>query len=108
MTGSILEHSSIGDLIVERLRALALFESLDREAISVLEEELEWLHLRAQEVLFEEGEPADSMVVVVSGRLDVLRRAPDGGVTVVARVPAGAPVGEMGLLSGAPRAASVR
>lgn len=92
----------------ERLFGLSLFRDMDGQALAVLEQEVEWLHLPAQEILFEAGEPADSMYVVVSGRLDAFRRDPGGREAVIARLRGGAPVGEMGLFSGAPRAASVR
>src|SRR5262245_46137888 len=91
----------------QSLRGLALFHDLDDGALEVLTDAAEWLHIEAQQVLFEAGDTADSMYVVVAGRLDVFRRGEGGSAVVVARIPPGEPVGELGLLSGAPRTASV-
>jgi cAMP-dependent protein kinase regulator len=63
--------------------------------------------MRAGDVLVEEGEPAGPLFVVVSGAVEVVRRGADGSRRVVARMPAGEVFGEMSLLSGAPRLATV-
>ena len=104
---SLLEPPTVSIDTAERLLGLTFFRDIGVDALTSLQVELEWLHLRAQQVLFEAGQPADSMYIVVSGRLEVFRHD-DGSETVIQRIPAGAPVGEMDLLSGAPRGASVR
>jgi cAMP-dependent protein kinase regulator len=63
--------------------------------------------MRAGEVLVEEGEPAGSLFVVLRGAVEVGRRSPDGSLRVVARIDAGSVFGEMSLVSGAPRLATV-
>lgn len=57
----------------------------------------------AGEWLFHAGEPAEAMYVVLTGRLEVL-----AGDTVLRELGAGAILGELALLTGAPRSASVR
>ena len=61
--------------------------------------------LRAGDWLFREGEPGDRMFVVRSGRLDVVSEE-DGDV--LRRIGRGEVVGELALLTGSPRSASVR
>jgi CRP-like cAMP-binding protein len=61
--------------------------------------------LRAGDWLFREGEPGDRMFVVRSGRLDVISEE-DGDV--LRRIGRGEVVGELALLTGSPRSASVR
>jgi predicted acylesterase/phospholipase RssA len=61
----------------------------------------------AGEWLFHEGDPADSLFVVVGGRLKVLLDSPEGP-RVVRELGPGAALGELALLTGAPRSASAR
>ena len=60
--------------------------------------------LPAQEWLFRAGEPADRLYIVLSGRLRVLS-ADD---RILREVGAGTALGELALLTGSPRSASVR
>lgn len=55
------------------------------------------------EVLFETGEAGDSMFVIVSGQVEVVR-----GGSVIARLGEGECVGEMAALDWEPRSATVR
>lgn len=65
--------------------------------------------LAAGEVLFERGQAADALYVVLSGRLGVvLRAAPGAPEETVRTVMPGSALGEMGLLRRQPRTATVR
>jgi len=76
-------------------------------ALDALAAELEWLWLPAGEVLLREEEPGDAVFFVLEGRLRVFTGS--GGVASdLGLVGPGESVGEMALLSGAPRSASVR
>ena len=59
--------------------------------------------LRAGEYLFREGDPVGSVFVVVAGRLEVV-----SGASVLRVLGPGAVVGELALLAGSGRSASVR
>ncbi len=59
------------------------------------------------DVLFEQGEPADQLAIVLSGSLLVTAVMSDGSVIPLGRVCPGEVVGEMGLLDGAPRSGTV-
>ncbi len=86
------------------LASLPLFSGLPKEVIDAAVAELEWISLQGGSLLFEAGDPADSICFVVSGCLGAF--APDG--TLVGRIAAGESVGEMGLIAARPRAATVR
>jgi cytochrome P450/CRP-like cAMP-binding protein len=55
-----------------------------------------------------QGDPADTFYVIVRGTCEVICRTPTGGQTVVAQLVQGDFFGEIGLLLGVPRTATVR
>ena len=91
----------------ELLASVALFATLPAELLRSLAARTTSARLESGDWLFREGEAADSMYVVQSGRLEVLLPAAPGD-GVVRELGVGAAVGELALLSGAPRSASVR
>jgi len=84
-----------------------LFSGLDAETRSALEAETEWTRLDGGAVLFREGDVGDSLYVLLTGRLRVFVRAASGEDAFVAEIGRGEGVGEMALLTGAPRSATV-
>jgi predicted acylesterase/phospholipase RssA len=62
--------------------------------------------LKAGARLFEAGEPGDALFVVCTGRLQAV--APGGGEVIVREIGSGGAIGELSLLTGSPRSASVR
>lgn len=85
------------------LRAAPLFSSLSAEALLPVAAMCDEVSLDKGEVLFETGEAGDSMFVVVSGEVEVVR-----GGSVIARLGEGECVGEMAALDWEPRSATVR
>jgi predicted acylesterase/phospholipase RssA/CRP-like cAMP-binding protein len=83
------------------------FRTLDPQLLADLESELEPVTLHSGELLLREGEPDDSIFLVISGRVRVVRRKPDAEETVLAELAAGETVGEMAFISGEPRTADV-
>ena len=59
------------------LRRSSLFSSLSDEVLAALEAQLTHLTLISGEVLFREGDPSDSLYIVISGRLLVSQVADD-------------------------------
>lgn len=59
------------------------------------------------EILFRQGDPSDFAILILSGSADVLRDTGDDAI-VLGAVQAGEFVGEMGVLEGRPRSATVR
>jgi hypothetical protein len=64
-------------------------------------------HLAAGQVLFREGDPADSVFRLVSGAVDILREL-DGDPILLGTVGAGQFIGEMGVVENRPRNATAR
>ena len=64
-------------------------------------------HFAEGKVLFREGDPADSVFLVLSGVVDVLREL-DGDPILLGTVRAGQFIGEMGVVENRPRSATAR
>jgi len=95
-------------LLSFHLASSPLMEGVDIERLRMLDGEANWLRLAGGATLFEQGEPSDSMYVVVCGRLALSASRSGGPPEVIAHVGRGGFVGEMGLLTGEPRSATVR
>lgn len=89
------------------LPRIPLFSDLDPEAFRALTERIALRRAADGEAVLEQGEAGDSFYVVASGRFRVEKRDDSGEPVVLARLGEGAFFGEMALLSGEPRAASV-
>lgn len=96
-----------GESIDGLLRASPVFAGLGADARDLVGKELTAHLARRGEVLMRQGEPADSMYLVASGRLQVRLVRADGTDTAVAEVGRGELVGEMALLTDSPRSATV-
>lgn len=93
--------------MIEALRRVDLFASLDEADLERLLTKVERVELAAGEFLFEEGAVGDRAYVVERGELEILKRSRDR-LLLVARSGPGAVIGEMAILQEMPRTASVR
>jgi NTE family protein/lysophospholipid hydrolase len=83
-----------------------LLGAIDPDALHEIDRQVSWRTLRGGEVLFRAGDAPDGAYVLVSGRLRVSVVAADGERTVGELAP-GETVGELALLTGEPRTATV-
>ena len=108
-----LEHETIVETAIERrsvlgmVATLPLFRDLDAALIGEIAGEIEWFSLPGGNTLFETGDAPDALYFVISGCLGVYTRTADGHTRLVGRVVSGETVGEMALISGKPRTATV-
>jgi len=89
------------------LPRVALFSDLGQDAFVALTEGMVLHRHAAGEPVLREGEASTSFYVVASGRFAVSKRDEAGDPVVLAHLGEGDFFGEMALLSGAPRAATV-
>jgi CRP-like cAMP-binding protein len=89
------------------LPRVPLFSDLPREAFVALAERVALHRLEAGAAIVSEGEQGTSFFVVASGSVRVEKRGPDGAPVPLARLGEGCFFGEMAILSGEPRAATV-
>jgi predicted acylesterase/phospholipase RssA/CRP-like cAMP-binding protein len=93
------------------LHAIQSGLALSPESAAAVATELEPVTCRGGEWLFRQDDPADGLYLLVRGRLQVWIEPAEGegkGPRLVAEVAPGETVGEIGLLSGGPRSASIR
>jgi len=98
--------------IAERLRQLAelpLLRSLPMEHLVMLAEQSQTAHFASGDAVVRQGEPGDSLYLVVEGRVEVLARVEHDGLSTesaVASLFEGDAVGELSVLDGLPRSAT--
>ena len=90
------------------LRTLSLFRMLAADELSALARAARPLALGPMERFAIQGTTGTSLFVVADGEVEVVLRRPQGPDLNVATLGRGAVIGEMSLLTGEPRAATVR
>src|SRR5712692_5378842 len=94
-------------MITEFLKRLPLFAGLDEQSLTWLVDNAETVLVQAGELLMEEGDPADGLYVTLDGDFEIMKRSGKQDVLLAVRG-AGEMIGEMSLLEGGTRGASVR
>jgi NTE family protein len=95
------------DARAEALREAPVFSHLPQTAIRELAGRAVWVEEAAGDWLFREGDACDGLYVLGAGRLEVVREAGDAEVVMRSLRP-GAVLGELAILTGSKRSASVR
>jgi CRP-like cAMP-binding protein len=90
------------------LRTLPMFRMLDAGDLSALARAARPLALGPMERLAIQGTPGTSLFIVADGEVEVILRRAQGPDLTVGKLGRGEVVGEMSLLTGEPRAATVR
>ena len=90
------------------LARIPFFTDLPQDELDRIMSQLEIVNLKSGEILFREGDPGENMYIVVSGDLEILMAPDTDNELILNRVPQGEYIGEMSLVTGAPRTASVR
>ena len=84
-----------------------IFSALNTEELNDLLRAIQPVTLSAGDHLFRQGDPGDALYVVQEGQLEIYVQDEDRDITL-AVLEKGAVLGEVALLDGAPRSASVR
>jgi NTE family protein len=104
----MVEHETFVERgVTETLTAASPSGAFFDSSLSAFGAGLQRMFLPGGQILFRENEIADSLYIVLSGCLGVVVRGSNGHDVLVARVAAGETVGEMGLLGGGVRSATV-
>lgn len=88
-------------------RTLPMFEGLDKPLMEALLSEFDWVAIQGGTTLFEAGDAPDALYCVISGSLGAFSRNLEGHHHLVGHIAAGEIAGEMALISGRSRTATV-
>lgn len=104
-------HKSVFRPEPQRIRKLianiSLFAGVEEKLISELEPQMEWIFLPGGETLMKQGDPADGMYIVANGTLAYEVRNAERRIISNGSFSRGDIIGEMALLTGEPRTATV-
>jgi len=89
------------------MAALPLLRDLSAALLEEIAGEVEWFSLPGGTTLFSAGEPVDGLYVVVNGALGVYVASPAGGARLAGQIVAGETAGEMEVISGRKRSATL-
>src|SRR6059058_5310908 len=96
------------DQLVHFLKNVKLFAELSPDSLAKLGTCLKTAEFPPAEVIVREGAPGVSMYIIKSGLVEIRKKDPATGIDfMVAQLGDGAAVGEMSLLTGKPRSATV-
>jgi type IV pilus assembly protein PilB len=94
--------------LVQFLKNVKLFAELTPDSLKKLGSCLKVADFPPSEIIVREGAPGVSMYIIQSGLVEVRKKDPATGIDfLVAQLTSGAAVGEMSLLTGKPRSATV-
>jgi len=96
----------MGDLN-STLRDLTLLANLPDDAIAELAGKLERQSLGPNEILFREGDLSDALFIIDKGEVNIYLEDEDGQAQILNQLGAGQSLGEMSIIDGEPRTASV-
>ena len=85
------------------LRRAGIFQGIAPEAVEALADEFEIIEAPRGTILFSEGEPGDSLYIVLSGKVKLGRRSSDGRENLVAVMGPSDQFGELSLFDPGPR-----
>jgi NTE family protein len=99
---TVAEHE---EALEHQLRAIPFFRNLPAGALEAVASQLQLEHHVRGDVIFREGEPGETMYLVMSGQVEVLAGADQAPLAALGP---GSFVGELALLLGEPRSATLR
>src|SRR6187551_1928420 len=88
----------------EVLARSGIFQGVDPEAAEALAKEMDTIEVRKGDIVFNEGDPGDSLYIVLSGKIKLGRRAADGRQNLIALTGPSDMIGELSVLRNRARA----
>jgi sulfate permease, SulP family len=103
----IAQHEGLGDEEASLRDWFVRILGTEEDAAELVHR-CERLEVAAGDVIVSAGEPADSMHFILDGRVGVMVPTAEGGLTRVRSLGRYTTIGEMGLVAGAPRSATIQ
>jgi len=107
LASAIEEEASTADQELKELQASKLFSSFEREALVEILSSTELRSFDEGDIIVTEGETGSSLFLIVGGTVKVFTRIDDGSNVPLAELGTGDFFGEVSLLTGKPRTATI-
>jgi len=91
-----------------RLRSLTIFKDLDKNELEIVYKHVFEKSVEKDSVLFVEGMSGELLYIIMSGRVEIIKKTKDNKKIVLATMGANDIIGEMSLIDSAPRSATGR
>jgi CRP/FNR family transcriptional regulator len=91
-----------------RLRSVSLFKDLDKNELEVVRKRVFEQSVKKDSILFMEGTRGEFLYIIISGRVEIIKKAKDNEEMVLATMAANEIIGEMSLIDSEPRTATAR
>lgn len=110
MTNGMFVPNTLRSLRTNQLKKVIneTFGQLVEEEWQQILQHIQWIDIRGGDLLFEQGMTSDGLYLVLSGRLQAELNTVDGQVKKLSEIGRAETIGEMALLTGEPRMASIR
>ena len=92
----------------EAVHRVTFFNLLDADSRNILANAGREMELAEGEILFQEGDPADAMYVILRGGIEIVKTLPDGSERPLTQLTTGEVFGEIAMIDGQPRSATAR
>jgi CRP-like cAMP-binding protein len=89
------------------LARAGLFQGVERSAVAALTKQLQPVDFPPGHVIFAEGEPGDLLYIIISGKVKIGRRSPDGRENLLSIMGPSDMFGELSIFDPGPRTSSV-
>jgi len=93
---------------IDILSKHSMFQALPSQSLGKIAAVAENYLIPRNTIIIKENDPGDSYYIIISGKVQVFKGADEGDETILATLAAGDGFGEMSLLTGEPRSASIR
>lgn len=109
---SMEDHTMVAALmlpdIILRLKSIEIFEGLAVGELAAVASVTEEASFDEQRVVIQQGDPGNTLYLVIDGEVAVIKRQEDGGELELDRIGSGDYFGEMALFEQIPRTATIR
>ena len=96
------------EVVIGQLAQVSFFDRLDRETLDKLEALTQKKQFPADMTVFFQDDPSDSLYVVLSGSAKIFQTSEDGKHRIIKILKKGEAFGELAMIEGQPRSASVQ
>jgi CRP/FNR family cyclic AMP-dependent transcriptional regulator len=91
-----------------RLRSITLFKDLDKNELEIVHKRVFEQSVKKDSILFMEGTRGEFLYIIISGRVEIIKKTKDNEEMILATMGANEIIGEMSLIDSEPRTATAR